>query len=160
MEAEAFGEHARYREQAGPATLFRGKYLSIASYRRDGTGGATPVGFVQEGGSLLVERGRDSGKGKRIRRNPVVRVAPCTARGRLRAQPVTARAEVLPATQTSRVEALLAPKYRLDLVVIKPLRSAQTALHLGRPRGNPSSCGSRPAERGDGDRACSSQRDG
>ena len=58
MEAEAFGEHARYREQAGPATLFRGKYLSIASYRRDGTEVATPVRFVPEGGSLPVEAGR------------------------------------------------------------------------------------------------------
>lgn len=137
MEEAAFGGRAGHREQAGPATLFGGRYLSITSYRRDGTEVATPVWFVQENGSLLVETDGDSGKVKRIRRNPVVRVAPCTASGRLRAQQVTARAELLPAAETGRVEALLARKYRFDLMIIKPLRSVQGALHLGRPRGTP-----------------------
>jgi uncharacterized protein len=136
MGAEAFGERAGHRDGALPSmTLFGGKYLSIASYRRDGTEVATPVWFVQEDGSLLVETDGQSGKVKRIRRNPAVRVAVCTARGQLRAQPVTAHAELLPATETGRVEALLAHKYRMDLVIIKPLRWAQAALHLGRPRG-------------------------
>jgi uncharacterized protein len=93
------------------------------------------VWFVQEDGSLLVETDGESGKVKRIRRNPVVRIAPCTASGRLHGQPVSAHAELLPATETSRVEAMMAHKYRLDLVIIKPLRYAQSALHLGRPRG-------------------------
>lgn len=136
MAAEAAGDRVSRREQAQSAQpLYGGKYLSIGSYRRDGTEVATPVWFVQEGGSLLVETDAQSGKVKRIRRNPAVRVAPCTARGRLRAQPVTARAELLPAAETGRVEALLAGKYRRDLVIIRPFRSLQAALHLGRPRG-------------------------
>jgi PPOX class probable F420-dependent enzyme len=134
--AEAFSEQASHRGLAGSARpLSGGKYLSIISYKRDGTEVATPVWFVQEGGSLLAETDAQSGKVKRIRRNPVVRAAPCTGRGRLRAEPVIARAELLPATETSRVEALIARKYRLDMVIIKPLRSVQAALHLGRPRG-------------------------
>jgi hypothetical protein len=32
-----------------------GKYLSLTSFRRDGTGVATPVWFVETGGRLLVE---------------------------------------------------------------------------------------------------------
>jgi PPOX class probable F420-dependent enzyme len=136
--AEAFAEQAGHHEMAGSAEpLFGGKYLSISSYRRDGTEVATPVWFVQENGSLLAETDAQSGKVKRIRRNPIVRVAPCTGRGRLRAEPVIARAELLPATETSRVEELIARKYRLDMVIIKPLRSVQGALHLGRPRGEP-----------------------
>jgi uncharacterized protein len=39
-----------------------GKYLSITSFRRDGTGVATPVWFIQEGGRLLVQTGASSGK--------------------------------------------------------------------------------------------------
>lgn len=135
VEAEAFAGRVRQRDQVRPAQVFGGKYLSVGSYKRDGTEVRTPVWFVQEDGSLLVETDGGSGKVKRIRRNPVVRIAPCTASGRLRGQPVSAHAELLPAAETSRVEAMMARKYRLDLVIIKPLRYAQSALHLGRPRG-------------------------
>jgi uncharacterized protein len=136
MEAEAFAGRVGSGERVRPAQpLFGGKYLSIGSYKRDGTEVRTPVWFVQEDGSLLVETDGQSGKVKRIRRNPVVRIASCTASGRLHGQPVTAHAELLPATETSRVEAMIARKYRLDLVIIKPVRYAQSALHLGRPRG-------------------------
>ena len=37
------------------APIFPGKYLSITSFRCDGTGTATPVWFVQDGARLLVE---------------------------------------------------------------------------------------------------------
>jgi hypothetical protein len=35
------------------------------------------------------------------------------------------------------VERLMARKYRTDLIVIKPIRSLQAALHPGRQRGKP-----------------------
>jgi PPOX class probable F420-dependent enzyme len=135
MEAEAFAGRLGSVEQVRSAQVYGGKYLSVGSYRRDGTEVRTPVWFVQEDGSLLVQTDGQSGKVKRIRRNPVVRIAPCTASGRLRGEPVTAHAELLPAAETGRVEAMIARKYRLDLVIIKPLWHAQSALHLGRPRG-------------------------
>ncbi|HEX8133738.1 MAG TPA: PPOX class F420-dependent oxidoreductase [Actinomycetes bacterium] len=122
---------------ATATTAFPGKYLSITSFRRDGTGKATPVWFVQEHGRLLVETDAGSYKVRRIRRNPRVVVAPCGPTGRLRGAPVTAAAELLPAAETGRVERLMARKYRTDLVVIKPIRSLQAALHPGRPRGKP-----------------------
>jgi PPOX class probable F420-dependent enzyme len=135
MQAEAFAGRLGSVEQVRPAQVYGGKYLSVGSYRRDGTEVRTPVWFVQEDGSLLVQTDGQSGKVKRIRRNPVVRIAPCTASGRLRGEPVTAHAELLPAAETGRVEAMIARKYRLDLVIIKPLWHARSALHLGRPRG-------------------------
>jgi PPOX class probable F420-dependent enzyme len=135
MQAEAFAGRLGSVEQVRPAQVYGGKYLSVGSYRRDGTEVRTPVWFVQEDGSLLVQTDGQSGKVKRIRRNPVVRIAPCTASGRLRGEPVTAHAELLPAAETGRVEAMIARKYRLDLVIIKPLWYARSALHLGRPRG-------------------------
>jgi PPOX class probable F420-dependent enzyme len=118
-------------------TAFPGKYLSITSFRRDGTGKATPVWFVQEDGRLLVETDAGSYKVRRIRRNPRVVVAPCGPSGRLRGEPVTATAELLPDVETGRVERLMARKYRVDLIFIKPIRSLQAALHPGRPRGKP-----------------------
>src|SRR5512141_1567688 len=38
---------------------FKGKYLSLTSFKRDGTGVATPVWFVAENGHLLVETDAD-----------------------------------------------------------------------------------------------------
>jgi uncharacterized protein len=116
---------------------FPGKYLSLTSFRRDGTGGATPVWFVEAGGRLLVETDAASYKVRRIRRDPRVTIAPCTATGRLRGTPVPARAELLPDTEVARVERLMARKYRVDLLFIKPFRALQRALHRNRPRETP-----------------------
>jgi PPOX class probable F420-dependent enzyme len=129
MSEIAFLDQLDGRQQATRATpVFPGKYLSITSFKRNGAGVATPVWFVQEDGRLLVQTEADSGKVKRIRHTPQVMIAPCTATGRLLADPVPARAELLPAAEVGRVERLLAGKYRIDLLVIKPIRSLQTRL--------------------------------
>jgi uncharacterized protein len=130
----------RLAPQGRPGTVtpaFAGKYLSLTSFRRDGTGVATPVWFVEADGRLLVETDAGSYKVRRIRRNPQVRIAPCTATGRLRGTPVPAWAELLPDAEVARVDRLMAGKYRVDLLVIKPLRSLQAVLHRRRPRGTP-----------------------
>ena len=114
---------------------FPGKYLSLTSFLRDGTGVATPVWFVEAGGRLLVETDAASYKVRRIRSNPQVTIAPCTATGRLRGNPVPAWAELLPDAAVARVDQLMARKYRLDLLLIKPFRNIQAALHRRRPRG-------------------------
>lgn len=90
-----------------------GKYVSITSFKRDGTGVATPVWFIEEAGRLLVHTGAESFKVKRIRRNPAVTVAPCGPTGKLRGEPVPGRAELLPDAEVARVEKLLIRKYWL-----------------------------------------------
>jgi uncharacterized protein len=127
----------RQHQTAVQMPVAPGKYLSITSFKRDGTGVATPVWFVQEDGRLLVHTDANSGKVKRIRRNPHVTVAPCTATGRLLADPLPAQAELLPNGELGRVEQLMAAKYRIDLVVIKPIRALQAALRRGRPSPKP-----------------------
>ena len=126
--------------QGRPATAtpaFPGKYLSLTSFRRDGTGVATPVWFVEADGRLLVETDASSHKVRRIRRDPRVTIAPCTATGRLRGTPVPAWAELLPDAEICRVDQLIARKYRVDLLFIKPIRGLQAALHRRRPRRTP-----------------------
>ncbi len=124
----------RLEGAAGASPRLRGRYLSLTSDKRDGTAVATPVWFVEHEGRLLVQTDAASGKVKRIRRNPQVRVAVCTAGGRLRGEQREAVAELLPDAETSRAERLLRRKYRFDMLIIAPLRFAQSALHLGRPR--------------------------
>jgi PPOX class probable F420-dependent enzyme len=98
-----------------------GKYLSLTTFRRDGTPVATPVWFVADHGNLLVETDGDSYKAKRIRRNDNVTVAPCNATGRVTAAAVPARAAILPADELPRVERLLHRKYRLDYIFVLPI---------------------------------------
>jgi len=128
---------ARPYEPAAAAPVFRSRYLSITSYKRDGRAVTTPVWFVWRDGSLLVQTDAASGKVKRIRRNPQVRVAVCTASGRLRGEQVPAVAEILPDSEIGAVERLIADKYRFDMILFRPLRFIQARLHLGRPRTGP-----------------------
>jgi PPOX class probable F420-dependent enzyme len=138
MSEIAFLDHPeRHQQTAVALPVLGGKYLSITSFKRDGTGVATPVWFVQEDGRLLVQTDATSGKVKRIRRNPQVLVGPCTATGRLLADPVPAQAELLGDAELGRVERLIAAKYRIDLLVIRPIRALQAALRRGRPRPRP-----------------------
>jgi PPOX class probable F420-dependent enzyme len=135
MSEATFRDRTSRREPQ--ATAFPGKYLSITSFRRDGTSVATAVWFVQEDGRLLVETDANSFKVKRIRRNPLVRVAPCTANGQLLAEAVTARAQLLPMSDVGRVHRLIGRKYRVDLVFLKPIRALQTVLRVGPTQGTP-----------------------
>lgn len=100
----------------GATERFQGKYLSLTSFKRDGTPVGTPVWFVAEDGHLLVETDADSYKVKRIRRNPHVRIALCDARGRLRGPSVDGEAEILPERDRGRVERLVSRRSRDGLV--------------------------------------------
>jgi hypothetical protein len=98
-----------------------GKYLSLTTYRRDGTPVSTPVWFVEDDGRLFVTTGADSCKAKRLRRNPAAMVAPCTARGVPKGDAIPAQVEFLPTDAHARVDRLMAEKYRVDRVVILPI---------------------------------------
>lgn len=86
-------------------------FISVATFRRDGTPVATPVWCAADNGSVLVFTEANSGKVKRIRRDSHVRVAPCGARGKPHGPALDADAEIIDG-DTARVEALLARKYR------------------------------------------------
>jgi uncharacterized protein len=127
---------ARFVPGPSVTARLRGRYLSVTSYKPGGTGVATPVWFVEDEGRLLVETDSASFKVKRIRANPSVTVAVCSATGRLRGHPVPAHAQVVEGQETlERIERLIKHKYRVDLLVIGPLRRAQKRLRVGRQRG-------------------------
>ena len=99
--------------------LFPGRYLSVTSFKRDGTGVATPVWFVSDGSRLFAFTDLHSAKIRRIHRNPSVLVASCRPGGKLRRQPVTARAEVLSApADLERVQKLLLARYKISYRVV------------------------------------------
>jgi uncharacterized protein len=109
-------------EPAAPPLAARipGKYVSLVSFKRDGTSVATPLWFVVDRDRLLAMKDALSAKVRRIRRDPDVTVAPCTANGRLTGEPIAARAEILAPGEVERAQRLMARKYRVDRVLILP----------------------------------------
>lgn len=89
------------------------KYMLLTTYRRDGTPVSTPVWVVRDGDALAVWTGTSTAKVKRVRRNPAVRVAPSTFRGKALGDAVPGRAEILGPEDTDRIRSLIKKKYWL-----------------------------------------------
>ena len=136
-EAVAMGTVVPIREAEDAFSDIGGKYLSITTFKRDGSAVATPVWFVHDFERLLVQTDANSGKARRIRRDPNVTVAMCTARGAVRGVPVRAHAEILSDIERPRLERLMRQKYRFAMVVFGSIRAMESLLHLGRGRGEP-----------------------
>ena len=61
--------------------LARERYVSLATFRRNGAEVRTPIWFAVVDQRLWMMTGGDTGKVKRLRNNPRVRVAPSDVRG-------------------------------------------------------------------------------
>ena len=115
------------RADADLEALFPGRFLSVTSFKRDGTGVATPLWFVSDGTRVLAFTDLHSPKVWRIRRNPRVLIASCLPDGKLRMQPIPAHAEVLTAdADLERVRELLTKRYAISY------RLVMLAYRLGR----------------------------
>ena len=75
--------------------LAKARYLSLTTFRRDGTPVATPVWVAQQGDELVVYTARSSGKVKRLRNNNRILLAPCDMRGRVTGDVVEGTARLL-----------------------------------------------------------------
>ena len=95
------------------ATLGASKYISLTTYRKDGTPVATPVWLVRDGDVLRVYTQLASGKAKRIRNNPRVQVAPCDARGKLKGDSADGTATMLDAAGTAQTGDMIRKRYGL-----------------------------------------------
>ena len=87
------------------------RFISLTTKRTSGETVATPVWFAQMGDRLVVGTFSDSGKVRRLRRDPVVQVAPCNFRGLVKGPYIEAIADVLPQGDHSGAENALGDKY-------------------------------------------------
>ena len=99
-----------------PAEIQGQKYVSLATFRKNGAAVHTPIWFAEDAGKLWVMTSSDSGKYKRIRNNPEVKVAPCTIRGKITGPEFQARVRILPADYADRVWRAIRAKYWLARV--------------------------------------------
>jgi PPOX class probable F420-dependent enzyme len=95
------------------------KYLNLETFKKSGQGVRTPVWFAADpsvrldssDAKLFVYTIGVSGKVKRIRNNPRVRIAPSTASGKPLGDWVDARAEIVTGEEAARGMDLLNKKY-------------------------------------------------
>jgi PPOX class probable F420-dependent enzyme len=88
-------------------------YLNLETFRKNGEGVRTPVWFWEDGGVLYVRTEDGSGKVKRTRRNPQVRVTPCKMDGTPVGEWVEAEARLVDEVEAERINHGLKKKYGL-----------------------------------------------
>lgn len=96
------------------------KYLSLITYKRDGSPVATAVWVVDVDGELGVITEAEAGKVKRIRNNPRVTLTPCDVKGKVLpgAEIVEGTARVVLGDEAKRVDRAIRKKYRLAYYAI------------------------------------------
>lgn len=94
----------------------RSRYVSLTTYRKDGTAVATPVWHAVSGGELFIVSDADAWKVKRIRKNSHVVVTVCSVRGKIApgAPSAEGTARLLDEAGTETGRALVARKYFLS----------------------------------------------
>ncbi len=95
------------------------KYLNLQTFKKNGDGVKTPVWFAADPATRLDSSDAKlyaytigvSGKVKRVRNNPRVKIAPCNARGGVLGEWVEARAEIVTGEEAVHGTDLLNKKY-------------------------------------------------
>jgi PPOX class probable F420-dependent enzyme len=96
-----------------PSGIHGQKYISLTTFRRDGSAAHTPVWFGEKDDKLYVMTRSDSGKYKRLRNNPRVRIAPCTMSGKTTGPESDATARILPGEDWPWARKTIEQKYWL-----------------------------------------------
>src|SRR5271157_1223881 len=99
-----------------PAEIHGQRYVSLATFRKSGVAVHTPIWFAEDDNKLYVMTSSKSGKCKRIRNNPQVKIAPCTLRGKIIGPEFPATVRILPPGEFTRVRQAINAKYWLARV--------------------------------------------
>jgi uncharacterized protein len=99
-----------------PAEIHGQRYVSLATFRKNGAAVYTPIWFAEDNSKLYLMTSSKTGKYKRIRNNPQVKIAPCTIRGKITGPEFPATARILLPEEFSRVRRMINAKYWLARV--------------------------------------------
>jgi PPOX class probable F420-dependent enzyme len=99
-----------------PSEIHGQKYVSLASFRKNGAAVHTPIWFAEDNGKLYFMTNSKTGKFKRIRNNPKVKIAPCTMRGKITGPEFAATARIMKPEEFERARQGINSKYWLARV--------------------------------------------
>ena len=106
------------------AALDKRDFLNLETFRKNGAGVRTPVWFAADpakdlrsgGAKLYIYTVENTGKVKRVRNNPRVRIAPCNRTGGLQGDWIDANARVVEGAEAALGLKLLTQKYFLKRI--------------------------------------------
>ncbi len=98
------------------------KYINIETYRKTGDPVRTPVWFVEQNGELFIRTDSRTGKVKRIRNNPRVRVVNCSAAGTPEGSWLEGEARLTDQGTAEHVFTLLKKKYGITYRMVRLLQ--------------------------------------
>jgi PPOX class probable F420-dependent enzyme len=96
-----------------PAEIHSQRYISLATFRKNGVAVYTPIWFAEDNDKLYFMTNSKLGKCKRIRNNPQVKIAPCTIRGKITGPEFSATVRVLRPEEFARPRQAIRQKYWL-----------------------------------------------
>ncbi|HYX55182.1 MAG TPA: PPOX class F420-dependent oxidoreductase [Nitrososphaeraceae archaeon] len=95
------------------------KYINLETYRKNGQAVQTPVWFAIDGSIIYVRTDSNSGKIKRARNNPHVRLTPSNARGQPKGEWIDGEIKIASTSESERANQLLRQKYGLQGKIIR-----------------------------------------
>jgi PPOX class probable F420-dependent enzyme len=113
---KSFAALYNIRMSSVPAEIHGQRYISLATFRKSGVAVNTPIWFAEDDNKLYFMTNSKSGKCKRIRNNPQVKIAPCTIRGKITGPEISATVRILPPEEFARARQAINTKYWLARV--------------------------------------------
>lgn len=95
------------------------KYINLETYRRNGQAVRTTVWFVMDAGTIYIRTDMNSGKVKRIKNNPNIRITPSGARGQLKGKWIEGKIKMVGSLELEHANQLLEQKYGIQGKIIR-----------------------------------------
>ncbi len=100
------------------ATLSGHKYINLETYKKSGQAVRTPVWFVISDEQIFVLTSQNTGKIKRIRNNPAIKIMPCGIRGDSKGEWVEGLARIATESEMQNIIKLRYKKYGFRAKII------------------------------------------
>lgn len=100
------------------AILSDHKYINLETYKKSGQAVRTPVWFVVSDEQIFVLTSQNTGKIKRIRNNPAIKIMPCGIRGGSKGEWIEGLARIATEPEMQNTKMLRYKKYGLMAKII------------------------------------------
>ena len=112
------------------AELSGHKYINLETYKKNGQPVSTPVWFMIDNGLVYVVTSADTGKVKRLRNNPAVRIMPSGFRGERKGEWINGRARFAEGEEAERAIQLRKKRYGMQARLVGMIRGTSTVIAI------------------------------
>lgn len=112
------------------AELSKHKYINLETYRRNGQPVSTPVWFMIDNNLIYVVTSSETGKAKRLRNNPAIRIMPSGIRGEPKGDWIEGKARFVEGTEAERAVELRKKKYGLQARLAGMIRGTSAVIAI------------------------------